>query len=350
MHNAPLFFENMKIWVLSDGKPGHQNQSLGVAEALCVSPEQIKVIPLKKRMFGSLLSFFWPPLKVQALPKAPWPDIVVATGNLTVPVSKWIKMKNPSTVTVQMMTPLNRFGLKFKPGSFLDHLFNSENLSFFDVVASPAHEGAQQTEQTVVTVGAPNLVTSLKLKEAHMKWEKSFHDIGEKRLAVLVGGSNKRFKFDESKARDLAEKLKDFAEKEGYSLMVTTSRRTGDKQTAILQDVLKGDKTYFWDGEGENPYLGFLACADALLVTCDSVSMVSEACSTGKIVYLYGLDENLQSKPLGKFNTFYKVLKNQGYIYNLGDASAKAPSHALDDTSKIAGFVRSHIIKRFNQG
>ncbi|MFT7433357.1 MAG: mitochondrial fission protein ELM1 [Alphaproteobacteria bacterium] len=345
---APLFFENMKIWVLSDGKAGHQNQSVGVAEALCVSPKQIKVIKLEKRKCGSFFSFFWPPFKVSNLPSAPWPDVVIATGNLTVPVSKWIKMQNPSTVTVQMMAPLNRFGLKFKPGGFLDHAFNSENLNFFDVVASPVHENQPQSEQTVVTIGAPNLITPLKLKEGKLKWSKTFQHLGEKKLAVLVGGSNKRYRFNEKQAAELAMQVKSFAKDNGYSLMVTTSRRTGEKQTAILRAAFKSENTYFFDGEGENPYFGFLACADRIVVTCDSVSMVSEACSTGKTVYLHGLGDDLQDKSMGKFNRFYKVLKDQGYIYSLNDKSAKPPVHPLNDTAKVAGFIKSHLIKRIN--
>ena len=58
MQNASLFFETMKIWVLSDGKQGHLNQSMGVAEALALDSAQIKVITLEKRRFGSFLSFF----------------------------------------------------------------------------------------------------------------------------------------------------------------------------------------------------------------------------------------------------------------------------------------------------
>lgn len=345
---APLFFENMKIWVLSDGKAGHQNQSMGVAEALCVSPGQIEIIKLEKRQFGSFLSFFWPPLKVKALPTGPWPSVVVATGHLTVPVSKWIKMQSPSTVTVQMMTPLNRFGLKFKPGGFLDHAFNSENFNFFDVVASPVYENQTESEHTVVTVGAPNLVTPEKLKEAEIKWQPTFKNLSDKKLAVLVGGNSSRYKFDEEKAKDLAKKVNEFANKKGYSLMVTTSRRTGEKQTAILREAFKGSKNYFYNGKGENPYMGLLACADRVLVTCDSVSMVSEACTAGKVVYIYGLNSELQNECMGKFNRLYKVLKGQGYIYSLNDKSAKPPVEPLNDTAKVAGFVKSHLIKRIN--
>ena len=58
MQNASLFFETMKIWVLSDGKQGHLNQSMGVAEALALDSAQIKVITLEKDASVPSFHFF----------------------------------------------------------------------------------------------------------------------------------------------------------------------------------------------------------------------------------------------------------------------------------------------------
>lgn len=352
MENASLFFETMTIWVLSDGKQGHLNQSLGVAEGLAVDSAQIKVIKLEKRRFGSFLSFFWPPLKVKTLPKGPWPHVVVATGNLTTPVSKWIKMQSPGTTTVQMMAPLNRFGLKFKPGGFLDHLFNGENMSFFDIVVSPVHEGRTESGSTVVTLGAPNRITKLKLKEALLKWTKTFSAFKGKKIAVVVGGSNKRFEFNEKTVQSFVSDLKEVEKSAKASFLITTSRRTGQAQEAMLQSAF-ADKHYIWDGKGDNPYMGLLASADAIVVTPDSVSMVSEAASTGKPVYVWGLDDNMSLTNMGKFNTFYQALYKNGYIQpfsKISQNTSKAESsHPLDDTSKVVGAVRAHVLKRLNQ-
>jgi mitochondrial fission protein ELM1 len=350
MDNAALFFETMDIWVLSDGKPGHLNQSLGVAEALAIDSAQIKVIELKKRRFGAFLSLFWPPLKVTNLPQGPWPHVVIATGSLTVPVSKWVKMQSPRTVTVQMMAPLNRFGLKFKPGGFLDHVFNHENLNFFDVVASPVHEGKPENKSTVLTLGAPNRITPLKLKEAQMKWGKIFSSFKDKKIAVLVGGNNKRFLFDEKKVQDLADDLTALTNQQATSFLMTTSRRTGKMQENLLKKAFVDDH-YIWNGKGDNPYMGILACADAIVVTPDSVSMVSEAASTGKPVFIWGLDDDMTLLKMGKFNIFYQALYKNGFIKPFKEAlkvKAYQIHPALDDTSKVAGAVRAHIVKRLN--
>ena len=79
--------------------------------------------------------------------------------------------------------------------------------------------------------------------------------------------------------RQMANQLLQAARECGGSLAVTTSRRTGKQNEAILREGLNGVPLLFWDGKGENPYLGFLALADAIVVTDNSVSMVSEACA-----------------------------------------------------------------------
>src|SRR6185369_4221368 len=77
----------------------------------------------------------------------------------------------------------------------------------------------------------------------------------------------------------------------GGSLMVTTSRRTGDRLAEAIEDFLTAP-VYFYDWkdedvESKNPFFAFLGLADAVIATGDSISMCSEACATGKPVYIY---------------------------------------------------------------
>jgi hypothetical protein len=77
----------------------------------------------------------------------------------------------------------------------------------------------------------------------------------------------------------------------GGSLFVSMSRRTGEKAAQALIEAVGGaDHAHRWSTEaGRNPYRGYLACADAFVITVDSESMLSEACSTGKPVYIHPL-------------------------------------------------------------
>ncbi len=72
--------------------------------------------------------------------------------------------------------------------------------------------------------------------------------------------------------------------------MVTPSRRTGARQADIIRERIKGVPSVMWNGEGENPYFGYLGSADAIVVTSDSVNMVGEAAGTGKPVHVIELE------------------------------------------------------------
>ena len=54
---------------------------------------------------------------------------------------------------------------------------------------------------------------------------------------------------------------------------------------------------FVWDGTGENPYYAFLAAADAIVTTEDSVT---EAAGTGKPVYVQRLKGG--STRIGRFH------------------------------------------------
>ena len=73
---------------------------------------------------------------------------------------------------------------------------------------------------------------------------------------------------------------------DGVGVAVTPSRRTDPAVTRVLAETLAPLGGYVWDGSGDNPYFGMLALADAIVVTMDSVSMVSEAVATTAPVML----------------------------------------------------------------
>jgi mitochondrial fission protein ELM1 len=77
--------------------------------------------------------------------------------------------------------------------------------------------------------------------------------------------------------------------REGAGVAITPSRRTGAEAVGILREALAPLGAWVWDGQGENPYFGMLGLADAVIVTADSVSMVSEAVATSAPVYLVRL-------------------------------------------------------------
>ena len=106
------------------------------------------------------------------------------------------------------------------------------------------------------------------------------------RVAVLIGGNSKTHTLTKSITQNLIEQLNNL----DASLMITCSRRTGEENQALLQNNIDMQNSYFWDGTGDNPYLGMLAWADYILVTEDSVSMLSDAATAEKPIYVISLE------------------------------------------------------------
>ena len=122
-------------------------------------------------------------------------------------------------------------------------------------------------------------------------------------IGVLIGGSNASYHLNAPEMTALAAQLASSARAMGGSLIVTPSRRTGEENIRILKDALTNVPHDIWNGNGENPYFGILGLADFLIVTCDSVNMVSEAASTGKPVYVADLPGGS-----AKFERFHAAL------------------------------------------
>ena len=322
----------MDLWILTDGKAGHLNQCLGVAQALGVEPT---IHTLKPRRFGRLLGLFRPlwrldPTSLAPLSVGPYPRVVLSAGNLGAPVLRWLKTLAPRTCVVQLMTPKG-------------------SLEAYDLVAVPAHDLTPPQPNVVVTLGAPNKISAATLATAQDQWRVPLADYPRPRVAVLVGGKSKRYTFDDAKAVALAKDLKYLQQATNASLLVTPSRRTGASQTRLLKSYLGAQNVYFWGEKGHNPYLGFLACADAVVVTADSVSMISEAATAGKPVYVYDRHRFWGKK----FERFFKLLEDAGYIFPITDTWLKNPQlhftpvgKPLADAAKVADAIRRWLATR----
>ena len=75
----------------------------------------------------------------------------------------------------------------------------------------------------------------------------------------------------------------------------------------ILKNLLRPTNSFFWDNKGPNPYFAYLDLADAIIVTGDSINMISEAAATGKPLYIARLGGNGS-----KFSVFHQMLYDAG--------------------------------------
>lgn len=252
-----------RIWVITEGMTGTENQCLGITDALGVSPHVYRIgLRQPWKLLSPYLGWECAASFTPALPAPPWPDILITSGRKSIAASRYIKKQSQGrTLTVQIQDP------RISPKNF-------------DVVVVPRHDPTRG-ENVFVSVATPNRITTERLAAAKVDFEPLFGQTSDHpRVAVLIGGSTKRHVFTEADTQNLITALAPIPH-----MMITTSRRTGDANTHMIRNAF-GASHYIWDGVSPNPYMGMLAWADIILVTADSTSMISEAATTGKPVYV----------------------------------------------------------------
>jgi mitochondrial fission protein ELM1 len=175
----------------------------------------------------------------------------------------------------------------------LAHIMNPGRVGAadFDLIALPRHDCERpggDAPNVLRMTGAPHRVTPARLAQARERWTQSFADVARPLIAVLVGGTTHQRLFPTAAAHALGTQVSTMARTVGGTVLLTTSRRTGPEAEAALLDTIAAPRRVFrWGQDGENPYVGWLALADAIVVTGDSVSMICEACATSASVFIY---------------------------------------------------------------
>jgi len=289
------------IWVLTDDRAGNVAQAVGVAEALGrpFVTKEIRYTPLARLpniLTGARLIGLTLESRTALTP--PWPDVVIAAGRRTAPVARWIKRITTTTAGKNVI---------------LAHMMNPgrSGADEFDLIAIPQHDcvvSNGNAANILRTTGAAHRLTAERLKSAADIWTARIEDIPRPFIALIVGGATHRKPFPTALAADLGRKVATMAAQCGGSVLVASSRRTGpDAEQALLEAIPEPRKAFLWSGGGDNPYFGFLALADAIVVTGDSVSMCSEACATPGPVYIYAPDDMVAPKHARLHQQLYKL-------------------------------------------
>ena len=292
--------EQLRLWVLTDGRAGHSAQALGLAEAISrlrpsdIETRRIDLKPWAMKLPASVIYQLgrtlkgWPFAALEdggADLRWPWPDCVISAGRRTAPVAAALRQRHGVTA-IQLLDP------KLPPNAF-------------DAVIIPTHD-ALQGANVFTSLGALNRITQQYVETEASAWAESIHSLPTPRLGVLIGGPSGSVDFTKADAARLCLALEALAD--SHRLLITTSRRTPPALATALRDTL-GDRARVWEplDAGENPYPGILGHVDAVLVTEDSVNMASEAASTGLPVHVFPI---AQIPP--KIAEFHTALADHG--------------------------------------
>jgi uncharacterized protein len=278
-----------RCWVVTDGKIGMENQCRGLAEALGLEPE---------------------------LP--PWPDLIVATGRISV-----APVLAAKAAAARAGTPLKLVQIQNPTVS----------PSRFDLVITPRHDQLAGPN-VLATLGSMHRVDGAKLDAARLRYAPRYAHLPRPLVSVLVGGANRVFRFDGATAGELGALLRRMSDESGAGLAVTTSRRTDPAAAEAFRAALGDAPADIWAGEGDNPYFGLLALADAIVATGDSVNMVSEALATGRPVHVYDLPGGS-----AKFARFHQGLRERGLTRPFAGRLEHWTSPPPDDMARAVAAV-----------
>lgn len=276
--NTPLT-PTPTVWLLMGHKAGDNNQVLALAETLGWPFEIKRMVYRSTELITNLLlgpTLAGIRLKSSSPLISPWPDLIITAGRRNEPVARWIKARaggrarlvhlgrpwaNPSRYDLIVTTP--QYALPCGPNVLRNTL--------------PLHRVSEQ-----------------QLRQASDTWRPRLHSLPRPYTAVLLGGNSGPFTFTSDRATQLALAASRLAQQTGGALLISSSARTPQNALAAFRKSLTAPHhLHEWvPNDRANPYFGYLALADAFVVTGESVSMLTETCATGKPVYIYDLGDH----------------------------------------------------------
>jgi mitochondrial fission protein ELM1 len=303
-------------WILSEGFAGLQAQALGLAEAAGFAPDLRVLRP--GRPWSWFPARFWPnPTRVVASALVP-PRPAVALGCGGMAAAVLAALRRPDHPVVQVQHP------RMDPRRF-------------DVVVANTHDELTGPN-VIVSRTALHRVTPDRLAREAALWSDRLAPFKRPLVAVLLGGSNGRYRLDTGVAAGLARDLAALVRREDAGMVITPSRRTDPAVTALLRDALAPLGAWVWDFTGDNPYFAMLALADRIVVTQDSVSMISEAAATAAPVLVAPLPGRSRRQKL-----FLDLMLREGRVRMLDPDATPWPVAPLNDTPMVAAELRRRL-------
>ena len=321
-----------RTWVMMGHKAGDNSQILALAEALGW-PFEIKRLVYRPT---ELLTNLAAPLTLAGIVRRkssplepPWPDLIISAGRRNEPPCRWIQARAGKRVR------LVHCG---RPWAAIE---------CFDLVVTTPQYRLPQRANVLHNLTPLQRVSARRLAAARALWGPRLAHLPRPQIAVMVGGNAGPYVLDAEAATLLGRAASALARRQGGALLVTTSARTPAAAIDALGAALDGPHELFrWtpDAAADNPYFGYLALADSFIVTCESMSMLAEACSTRKPVHMFDLDTGPQLKwpllasligevPASSFSRRLRRLRLQPLVYRT--AMVTGPRRLTRDTRII---------------
>lgn len=324
-----------RTWVISDAAAGNLRQARALAHALRrpFTEWQLRPRPPWRWLAPHLRAGleFGLSADFRAALAPPWPELAIGCGRQAALLTRHLKRISAGrTFCVQILDP-------------------RIDTRHYDAVVAPRHD-ALRGENVISTLGALNPVDADWLAEGETRFPTLLR-LPQPRTLLLLGGPRRDLGLDADWLDRLAARISECMARDGGSLLVAASRRTPAHWLQRLHGALRVDCRHFWHGpqDGANPYQGYLSAADRIVVTPDSVNMLSEACATGRPVWSLR-----PGRGGGRLHVLHEALHAGGWLRWLDAAEAgtavESAAAPLREVDTVAAALRERLDARRGGG
>lgn len=307
------------LWGLTDGSAGMRSQVQGLLAELG-EPYVMK----NSRRTHPWLPAWWRWGVLKGLTKEsdalmpPWPRALISSGRRSVPLALAVqKASGGHTRLIHLTDPRGYYNR-------------------FDLIVAMQHDRVMRPN-VISTRFALHRITTERLQAEAGLWAPRMARMVKPLIAVLVGGSTNRYTLTPEAMKMVIQDIHGILAREKGSVLITPSRRTGEANIARLQQAFAGNpRVMVHNLNGENPYMAMLAVADYIVVTNDSVNMLSEVYATGKPLYILPLVGHQGTKPA----RFAKGLMADGIARPLAGRMQPWYYRVIDERAMVVEAVR----------
>jgi len=245
------------------------------------------------------------------------PDLIISCGRKSVIPSIFLKKKNPKLFTIHIQNPK----VDFKN---------------FDAIVAPEHDNLNG-DNIYSSKGAIHYITDLEINEA-----KSYlnNKISSKKIVTLIlGGPNKYYSFEKQQLFKIFNEIKSNFISKGYKVIIIPSMRTPKKIIEFATQEMK-EFGHVVNTVDKQAYLSGYALANFIVVTCDSTSMISEAATSGKPIFIAHMNPKKNNY---RFKRFFKLFKEMGITRDLGQKIENWEYNKYNEAERIGNIIKDKI-------
>ena len=244
-------------------------------------------------------------------------DLIISCGKKSVIPSILLKKKNPKIFTIHIQNPK----VSFKN---------------FDAIIAPEHDNLNG-DNVYSSKGAIHYITESEIEKSKPYLIKKINS--QKVVSLILGGPNKYYNFGKAELVEIFNEIKEIFVSNGYKVIIIPSMRTPKKIIDLAIEEMSSCG-HVVDKVDKQAYLSAYALANYVIVTCDSISMISEAATSGKPIFVAFMSPK---KDNYRFRRFFELFKQMGITRDLGKKVETWTYNKHNEAQRIAAEIKNKI-------